>query len=113
MENTKDKDKEEITLRTYEELEKEGVYIHYTPDHYDDRSNLIFSIEFKHQNKQTGWYNDNHEFGDVYNTKINSIKLAKWYLEDKKRIDMIDGGYHQLEYVDYVKQLSEYFDKHL
>jgi hypothetical protein len=39
-----------ITLDAYKELEENGVYIHYIPEHYTDGSNLNFSIEFKNQN---------------------------------------------------------------
>jgi hypothetical protein len=99
------------TLKTYQELEKKGVYIHYIPEHYDDGSNLSFSIEFRHHNKQTGWFNDNHEFGDVYNTMIKSIKLAKWYLEDIDRIEMMGSGYNKDNYLDHVEQLFKYIDK--
>ena len=33
-----------ITLQTYRELEEYGVYIHYELDHYNDGTNLNFSI---------------------------------------------------------------------
>lgn len=96
-----------ITLETYKELEENGVYIHYIPEHYTDGSNLNFSIEFKNQNTQTGWYNDNHEFGGVYETMYKSVHIAQWYLKDPKRIDLIDSGYNNPEYIKYKEELYE------
>jgi len=98
---------ERITLETYKELEEKGVYIHYIPEHYTDGSNLNFSIEFKNQNTQTGWYNDNHEFGGVYETMYKSVHIAQWYLKDPKRIDLIDSGYNNPEYIKYKDELYE------
>ena len=97
-----------ITLRTYKELEDAGVYIHYNPEHYNDGTNLNFSIEFRKQNTQTGWYNDNHEFGDVYETMYKSIHLAQWYLKDPKRIELINSGYNNPEYITYKDELHEF-----
>ena len=97
-----------ITLDTYRELEEKGVYIHYLPEHYNDGSNLNFSIEFRKHKTQTGWYNDNHEFGDVSDTMYKSLQLAKWYLEDPKRIDLINSGYHNPEYIKYKDDMKEF-----
>jgi hypothetical protein len=94
-----------ITLDTYKTLEENGVYIHYIPEHYTDGSNLNFSIEFKNQNTQTGWYNDNHEFGGVYETMYKSVHIAQWYLKDPKRIELIDSGYNNPEYIKYKDEL--------
>ena len=99
-----------ITLNTYKTLEDNGVYIHYVPEHYNDGSNLNFSIEFTKQNTQTGWYNDDHEFGDVYDTTVKSLKLAQWYLEDPKRIELIDGSMKDPEYVKYVNDLCDFLE---
>ena len=96
------------TLETYRELEENGIYIHYLPEHYNDGSNLNFSIEFRKQKTQTGWYNDNHEFGDVSDTMYKSLQLAKWYLEDPKRIDLINSGYHNPEYIKYKNDMKEF-----
>ena len=41
------------TLETYKFLEENGVFIHYTPEHYGDGSNLNFSIQFTKQKTQT------------------------------------------------------------
>ena len=124
----------DVTLNTYKTLEDNGVYIHYVPEHYNDGSNLNFSIEFtkyKTQNVKllhrdnekivvlpigeklnvaTGWYNDDHEFGNVYDTKVKSIKLAQWYLEDPKRIELIDGSMKNPEYVKYVNDLCDFLE---
>lgn len=101
---------ENISLETYRTLEENGVYIHYGPEHYDDGSNLSFSIEFKNHKTQTGWYNDNHEFGDVYSTMTKSIQLALWYLDNPKYIDNINSGYHNPEYVKYINEVGDYID---
>ena len=100
----------EVTLETYKELEEKGVYIHYVAEHYKDGSNLNFSIEFKNQGTQTGWYNDDHEFGDVYETMIKSLKLAKWYLQCEKRISLINSGYHNPEYITYVNDRGVFLE---
>jgi hypothetical protein len=99
-----------ITLDTYKTLEDNGVYIHYTPEHYKDGTNLNFSIEFTKYKTQTGWYNDDHEFGDVYDTKVKSIKLALWYLEDPKRIELIDGRVTDHEFIKYLTDLCDFLD---
>ena len=98
------------TLNIYKTLEANGVYIHYTPEHYNDGSNLNFSIEFTKYKTQTGWYNDDHEFGNVYDTKIKSIKLAQWYLEDPKRIELIDCSMKDPECIKYLNDLCNFLE---
>jgi hypothetical protein len=100
----------DVTLNSYKILEDNGVYIHYVPEHYTDGSNLNFSIEFTKYKTQTGWYNDDHEFGNVYDTKVKSIKLAQWYLEDPKRIELIDGSFKDPEYIKYVTDLCDFLE---
>jgi len=100
----------DVTLNSYKTLEDNGVYIHYVPEHYNDGSNLNFSIEFTKYKTQTGWYNDDHEFGDVQDTKVKSIKLALWYLEDPKRIELIDGRIGDREYINYLNELCDFLD---
>ena len=117
-----------ISLESLEELEKKGAFISYGPEHYKDGSNLCFSIEFvvdrsslgakktdKYGNEipsiiATGWYNDNHDFGNACQTMIAAIKLAFWYLEDPKRILLIDSGYHDPEYADYALEKGRFLD---
>jgi len=99
-----------LVLSSLKTLEDNGVYIHYIPEHYMDGSNLNFSIEFTKYNTQTGWYNDDHEFGDVYDTTVKSLKLAQWYLEDPKRIELIDGSLKDPEYVKYVNDLCDFLE---
>ena len=99
-----------VNLDEYKKLEDLGVYFHYSPEHYSNGSNLNFSIEFKNYDTQTGWYNDNHEFGNVYDTKVKSIKLAQWYLEDPKRIELIDGSIGDREYINYLTELCDFLD---
>ena len=99
-----------ITLDTYKELEENGVYIHYIPEHYNDGTNLNFSIEFRKYKTQTGWYNDNHEFGDVLETMTSSILLAKWYLENPRRIELINGSITDPEHYQYGEDLMEFLN---
>jgi hypothetical protein len=90
--------------------------IHYEKESYHDGSNLLFSIEFlnyrtnKGYSMQTCWYNDNHEFGDDDRSRISANLLAKWYLEDIKRIYMIDSGYHDTKYFDYRDNLASFLE---
>jgi len=69
-------------------LDKKRVYIHFNHEHYKNGSNCNFSVEFvdkngKHLN-QTGWWGDNHEFGDVADATVAAIKIAKWLAKDNK-----------------------------
>ena len=100
----------DVPLNSYKTLEDNGVYIHYVPEHYKDGVNLNFSIEFTKYKTQTGWYNDDHEFGDVYDTKVKSIKLAQWYLEDPKRIELIDGRVTDHEFIKYLTDLCDFLE---
>ena len=97
-----------IILEIYDLLEKHGVFIHYCPEHYKDGSNMLFSIEFTNQKIQTGWYNDNHEFGGVSRTILCSLKLALWYLEEPSRIEMINSGYNAPEYFKYREDIFNF-----
>ena len=99
-----------VNLDEYKKLEDLGVYFHYSPEHYSNGSNLNFSIEFKNYDTQTGWYNDDHEFGDVYDTKVKSIKLAQWYLEDPKRIELIDCSMKDPECIKYLNDLCNFLE---
>jgi hypothetical protein len=100
----------DVTLNSYKTLEDNGVYIHYVPEHYNNGSNLNFSIEFTKYKTQTGWYNDDHEFGNVYDTKVKSIKLALWYLEDPKRIELIDCSMRDPECIKYLNDLCNFLE---
>lgn len=102
-----------IDLETFVELESKGVYIHFSPEHYKDGSNLCFSIDFQKGEDRTsrvgtGWYNDNHEFGGVKTTMEAAVKLAQWYLENPDRINLINSGYHDPVYIEYSKELREF-----
>lgn len=74
-------------------LESKNVFVHTGYEHYANGSNLLFSIEFRDHKKQTGWYNDNHEFGDGGDAIVAAIELSKWFLEDVDRITNIDTGF--------------------
>jgi hypothetical protein len=39
-----------------------------------------------------------------------SIHIAQWYLKDPKRIELIDSGYNNTEYIKYVNELRELID---
>jgi hypothetical protein len=121
-----------ISLESYALLEEKGVFIHYGPEHYSNGSNICFSIEFildrkaftkkigkkpidelgkeKLTREQTGWYNDNHDFGNATQTMVASIKLAFWYLEDPTRILLINSGYNDPEYQIYQEEKSKFLD---
>lgn len=92
------------SLDSFRDLESKNVFIHYSVEHHTDGCNLNFSIEFKDYTRaQTGWYNDNHEFGDVKQTMESSIRLAYWYLENPRRIELINS-YYTDEYREYNKE---------
>ncbi len=97
-----------VTLETYKELEEQGVFIEYIPEHYNDGSNYNFSIYFRDYKVSTGSYNDNHEFGDVLDTMTSSVLLAKWYLENPRRIELINGRVGDPEYHQYSEELHEF-----
>ena len=99
-----------LVLSSLKTLEDNCVYIHYVPEHYKDGSNLNFSIEFTKYKTQTGWYNDDHEFGDVYDTTVKSLKLAQWYLEDPKRIELIDCSMKDPECIKYLNDLCNFLE---
>lgn len=94
----------------FDALEKNGVFINFSAEHYRDGSNLCFSIQFLREGKPvgTGWYNDNHEFGGVSSTMESAILIAKWYLEEPGRIDLINSGYNEPAYRDYVADLQKF-----
>lgn len=100
-------------LDQFDLLEKSGVFINFSAEHYVDGSNLCFSIVFLRRGKRirTGWFNDNHEFGGVVSTMESAIRLAKWYLEEPSRIDLIDSGYHDPAYKLYSEERSEFIRK--
>ena len=86
--------------------------IHYSLDKYDDGNNLCFSIEFLNQpykdEKQTYWFNDNHEFGDEDKSRECSIKIAEWYLENPWRIEMINSGWGNSKYKEYCEEIDNF-----
>lgn len=100
----------DVNLETFKKLEENGVFIHYIPEHYSDGTNLCFSIEFRNHNTQTGWHNDNHEFGDVTETIKKSLMLAEWYLQCEKRINLINSGYNNPEYLTYVNDRGVFLE---
>lgn len=71
------------------ELEKKNVFIKYSYDYYDNGVNLNFSIEFRGWGTdfQTGWYGDNHEFGDVGRTLEKSVIIATELSNEKETLE--------------------------
>ena len=99
----------EPSLQSFSDLESKNVYIHYSIEHYSDGSNLNFSIEFKdYARAQTYWYNDNHEFGNVEEAMVASIKLAYWHLENPERIEMINASACHENFWDHQEKLSTF-----
>lgn len=67
-------------------LEAKGVYIHLNHEHYTTGSNCNWAIEILDENRRrkyhTGWYGDNHEFGDTIGCYEAAFRLAKFLLTD-------------------------------
>jgi len=100
-----------ITLNHLAYLESKGVFINFIPEYTTNSTNLTFSIKFLNHNVQTCWYNDNHEFGNVYQTTISAIELAMWYLEDENRIKQINGTIGTPEYTKYINDIFDFYKK--
>ena len=77
------------------ELEAKGAFINWNSEHYGNGTNMSFQIEiildrnlltdrekYSDATFKTGWYNDNHEYGDVVPSLIAAIKIANAYLEN-------------------------------
>ena len=96
-----------------ETLEKQGAFIDCSVEHYKDGSNVNFSISFYIDGKQTntGWYNDNHEFGNSTQVMNAAVKLAQWYLEKPERITMINTGPTIEGYFEYNDELMEFIEQ--
>jgi hypothetical protein len=90
------------SLQIFKFLESQGVYINYSVEHYQDGSNVCFSIDFIDGEKRTGtsWYNDNHSW-DAAEAMEASIRLALWYLKKPERIALINGGYNNPAWIEY------------
>lgn len=76
-------------LEEIKKLEEQGVFICYSYDHYTSGTNVSFSIQFSStypdgHRHQTGWYGDNHEFGDVHEAMKTSVLMAKWFLKGNR-----------------------------
>ena len=74
-----------VTLETYKELEEQGVFIEYIPEHYNDGSNFNFSIYFRNYKVSTGSYNDGKRgFGNwTTNEESNLLEILD-HLNSKK-----------------------------
>lgn len=89
-------------------LQKNNVFIYTEPEHYDNGSNMLFSIKFlDYPHAQTVWYNDNHEFGDAGTAMEAAIELAEWYLEDAERIKNINGMFNHYTHIERNKKVSD------
>lgn len=65
------------------ELENNNVFIYFSYDHYKNGTNCSFSIEFRDIGEQTGWFGDNHEFGDVADVFKTAVEFAKYLSNDQ------------------------------
>jgi hypothetical protein len=97
-------------FEVFEELEKQGVHIDYMTDDYPNGSNLTFSINFFKYKRGTCWYGDNHEFGNCRQAMEASIKLALWYLEKPERIEFINSGYHNPDYIKFLDKKLDFLE---
>jgi hypothetical protein len=72
-------------IKELRELEAKEVFIHLQHEHYKNGSNCNWAIEILDENRDrkyhTGWYGDNHEFGDTIDCYVAAIRFAKWLLE--------------------------------
>ena len=41
---------------------------------------------------------------------VKSVQLAQWYLEDPKRIELINSGWDMDEYKKYVEEMNNFID---
>ena len=90
-------------LEEIKKLEKEKIFIHYDYDYYKDGVNCNFSIQFKYiekDNNQTGWYGDNHEFGDIADVMKKSVDVANFM----KSLDLELYFRNLTDKTDYFKQ---------
>ena len=81
-------------MNIYEEIKKlkeKNVYIDFNHEYYPDGANCLFSINFLNtkfetgkDSDKTGWYGDNHEFGDTEDVMIKAIDVANFLISDEK-----------------------------
>ena len=92
-------------LEQIKDLESKGVTIDFSNEWYEQGINCNWSITFhnhlrpekpgdkddpfskRSRQQKTGWYGDNHEFGDPYQSMQAAVKLAYFFLEDVRRIE--------------------------
>ena len=70
-------------LKTIQFLEDKGVTISYVHDRYKTGINCNFQIRFAN-GKGTYQYGDNHEFGNIAQTMVASVKLATKMVTDEE-----------------------------
>jgi len=67
----------------YKEIKKlreQNVFITFIPEYYDDGVNYNFQIRFFEDKFTTMSYGDNHEYGEVEDVIVASIKFANFML---------------------------------
>ena len=101
------------------DLEAQGVFIHLSHEHYTNGSNCNWSIEFtkfQDKNNQTGWYGDNHEFGDTVDCYAAAFRLAKflliddnlkWYFMGKHETVTPEGHANWMKYQEVLEQADK------
>lgn len=67
---------------------------------YPDGSNTLFSIKLGDQ--QTGWYNDNHDFGDEDAAIVAAKKIADYMIDVWYDYDAILGDMDRSKFVEFV-----------
>lgn len=111
-------------LKEIRELEKENIFIFFSHDLYKDGSNCSFSILFGNHNSddnQTGWYGDDHEFGDTADVMVRAIEVAwfmnknldyiKWYFYSAKETRSKEGYDNMMKSMEIQKKISEFIFK--
>ncbi len=108
------------------DLRKKGVTIDFSNEWYTNGINCNWSVTFHNylypekpgvktdafasrtRQWKTGWYGDNHEFGDVPQSMEAAVKFAYFMLENEEVLKMYFSN-NQWKYPNY-KELGKKFD---
>ncbi len=104
-------------IKQIRDFEAKGVFIHLNHEHYSNGSNCNWAIELLDENRQrkyhSGWYGDNHEFGDTIGCYEAAFRLANFLLEgdnlkwyDLHNIETVtkEGHANWVKHIDMRKQ---------
>jgi hypothetical protein len=69
-------------LEEIKKLRKKNVHICFSHDLYEDGTNCNFSIIFGDIDHQTGWFGDDHEFGETEDVMLKAIETANYFLSN-------------------------------